>query len=403
MKILHALDHSLPHYDGYAFRSWEIIRFQRGLGLETVQVTSAKHSGAGVASESVEGLEFHRTPVRRGIYTLPVLDQLGVVAGLRERLHELVTEHRPDLIHAHSPSLNGLAALAVGRARRLPVVYEVRSFWEDAAVDAGACREGDWRYRLTRASETHVVLRADHVVPICRGIAADLQARGVAPDRMTVVANSVDFPRFSTGLGYDTTLAARYGLTRGRTLGFAGSFFTFEGLETLIDAMALLRERLPEARLLLVGDGVERAGLEARARSKGVTDTVIFTGRVPHADIGTWYGLMDALVYPRTPMRLTELVTPLKPLEAMAYGKVVIASDVGGHRELISNDETGCLFRAGDTHDLAATIARLLGDTALQERLREAARRHVAERHNWSNSITHYPRIYAQALGRRQA
>jgi glycosyltransferase involved in cell wall biosynthesis len=156
MKILHVLDHSLPHYDGYAFRSAEIIRFEQAIGIETVQVTSPKHAGPYLAQEIAEGIEFHRTAGLGGIYRLPLLDQTGVVVALRRRLLELVEATRPDLIHAHSPSLNGLAALSVARRCGLPFIYEVRSFWEDAAVDAGACREGDLRYRLTRASETYV-------------------------------------------------------------------------------------------------------------------------------------------------------------------------------------------------------------------------------------------------------
>jgi len=405
MKVLHVLDHSLPNYDGYAFRSWEIIRFQRLRGLETVQVTSAKHASASadVTSETVEGVEFHRTKPLGGPYSLPVLDQVGVVRGLTRRLQGLIADHQPDVIHAHSPSLNGLAALSAGRAAGLPVVYEMRSFWEDAAVDAGACREGDLRYRLTRASETWVVQRADHVVPICRGIANDLSTRGVPDDRLSVVANSVDFSRFSRTPEYDDQLASRYGLTRGKTLGFAGSFFTFEGLETLVDAMRQVREHEPDTRLLLVGDGAERADLEARARAAGVDDVIVFTGRVPHADIQRYYGVMDVLVYPRTPMRLTELVTPLKPLEAMAYGKNVVASDVGGHRELVEHDRTGILFRAGDADDLAAQTLALLADPARQQRLREAARRHVETHHNWAVTIDRYPPIYERLIKREPA
>ncbi len=400
MKILHVLDHSLPNYDGYAFRSWEIIRFQRALGIETVQVTSSKHAGDYAPSETVEGIEFHRTPLAGGLYRLPVLDQVGVVVGLRQRLRELVAAHAPDVIHAHSPSLNGLAALGVARAHGLPLVYEMRSFWEDAAVDAGACREGDLRYRLTRASETRVVLRADHVVPICRGIADDLVARGLSEDRLTVVANSVDYSRFSNELGYDAALAARHGLTRGHTLGFAGSFFTFEGLEILVEAIAVMAPQEPRLRLLLVGDGAERADLEKRVRELGVGDRVVFTGRVPHAEIQSYYGVMDALVYPRTPMRLTELVTPLKPLEAMAHGKNVIASDVGGHRELIEHGRTGLLFRAGDPAALADAARRLLADSELQSRLCADAKKHVENRHNWAVTVQHYPRIYSNLTGK---
>jgi len=398
MKVLHVLDHSLPHYDGYAFRSWEIIRFERANGIETVQVTSPKHAGAKAAIEQAEGLEFHRTATLGGLYALPILDQVGVVIALKRRLQDVVAASRPDLLHVHSPSLNGLAAIGVARAAGIPIIYEVRSFWEDAAVDAGACREGDLRYRLTRASETRVIRQVDHVVPICRGIANDLKARGLPDNKLTVVQNSVDFARFSAELSYDAELAARYGLTAGRTLGFAGSFFTFEGLAVLIDAMALLLREDPAYRLLLVGDGVERRELEARAAASGVAGQVIFTGRVPHADIEKYYGIMDALVYPRTSMRLTDLVTPLKPLEAMAYGKAVIASDVGGHRELMSHEQTALLFEAGSAPALAATARRLLGDAGLRTALRNRARDHVKEQHNWANTVKKYLQLYASLV-----
>lgn len=398
MKVLHVLDHSLPHYDGYAFRSAEIVRFQRRAGLETAHVTSPKHAGARALEETADDVAFYRTAPLSGAWELPLVNQYAVVVALRRRLREVVVRERPQLIHCHSPSLNGMAAIAVGAETGLPVVYEVRSFWEDAAVDAGTCREGDLRYRVTRATETWVVRRAQHVVPICRGIADDLQARGLAPTRTTVVANSVDFERFSSAPEYDVGLAARHGLTRGRTLGFAGSFFNFEGLSVLIDAMAPLVARDPAYRLLLVGDGQERAGLEALARQRGVEKSVIFTGRVPHAEIKSWYGIVDVLVYPRVAMRLTELVTPLKPLEAMAYGKVVVASDVGGHRELIQDGETGLLFRAGDPAHLAATVERLLGDPALQATLSARARDHVAARHNWPITIDKYLELYQRLV-----
>ncbi|MBK6660364.1 MAG: glycosyltransferase, exosortase A system-associated [Proteobacteria bacterium] len=401
MKILHVLDHSLPHYDGYAFRSWEIIRFQRALGMETVHVTSPKHAGSKGGVEQAEGLEFFRTAMPGGIYTLPILDQVGVVRALKKRVAEIGEITRPRLIHVHSPSLNGLAAIGVARQAGIPILYEVRSFWEDAAVDAGSCTEGDLRYTLTRASETHVVRRVDHVVPICRGIADDLKARGVADSKMTVVQNSVDFARFSTELHYDADLASRYGLKRGHTLGFAGSFFTFEGLAVLIDAMAILRRSNPDYRLLLVGDGAERAELEARAAAAGVSGEVIFTGRVPHADIEKFYGIMDVLVYPRTPMRLTELVTPLKPLEAMAYGKAVLASDVGGHRELMKHEQTALLFQAGSAPALAAAADRLLSDSGLQHALQGRARAHVEQNHNWVNTVKKYVGVYERLVGGR--
>lgn len=398
MKVLHVLDHSLPNYDGYAFRSREIIRFQRAIGIDTAQMTSPKHEGTFVPEEDVEGVVYYRSRCPRGVFRLPVLDQIGTVRCLAARIREVVAIERPDVLHVHSPSLNGLAAMGVARDTGLPLLYELRSFWEDAAVDAGACREGDFRYRLTRATETRVVRRAARVVPICRGIANDLRSRGVPEDRITVIPNAVDFARFADGLEFDERLAERHGLRRGRTLGYAGSFFAFEGLELLIEAMAEISAGNAAWRLLLIGDGEERKGLEERVSRLGLADRVIFTGRVPHEEITSYYSVIDVLVYPRRRMRLTDLVTPLKPLEAMAYGKVVVASDVGGHRELIEDGQSGMLFEADQPSALVAAVRRLESDDRLRERLSTAGRVHVRKRHNWHANIRQYEKLYAELV-----
>ncbi len=399
IKILHVLDHSFPVTDGYAFRSAQIMRFEQEAGMEVEAVTSAKHGPFDEDLEEHDGLRFHRTPLPEGLAgRLPLLDQWSVVHSLRGRLEELVPRLKPDLLHVHSPPLNGLAAIPVARRHALPVVYEIRAFWEDAAVDKGACREGDLRYRLTRAMETHVCRKADRVITICEGLRNDLLQRGIDPGKTTVVANAVDTTRFGRLPERDESLARDLGLTQGKTLGFIGSFFTFEGLSVLVDAMPAILEQEPAARLLLVGDGVEAGSLRDRVRDLGMSDQVIFTGRVSHGEVERYYGLIDLLVYPRLSMRITELVTPLKPLEAMAQGKPVLASDVGGHRELIDEGVTGTLFRAGDPASLAENALALLSDSGLVSRLTAAARAHVLEHRCWSDNAQRLERIYLELL-----
>jgi hypothetical protein len=165
MRILHIFDHSIPLHSGYTFRSRAILREQRKLGWETAHITSAKHA-AELASqgkevsleEDVEGLHFYRTELPRGVLArLPVFNQLAVINGLSRRLSQVIPLEKPDILHAHSPALNGMAALRAAKKFNIPVVYEVRAFWEDAAVDHGTCREGDTRYRATRALETNVL------------------------------------------------------------------------------------------------------------------------------------------------------------------------------------------------------------------------------------------------------
>jgi glycosyltransferase involved in cell wall biosynthesis len=157
-------------------------------------------------------------------------------------------------------------------------------------------------------------------------------------------------------------------------------------------------------RVLLVGGGPQDAALKAQAQRLGVADKVVFTGRVPHADVQRYYDLIDVLVYPRHSMRLTELVTPLKPLEAMAQGRVLAASDVGGHRELIEDGRTGVLFKADDP---TALTGALLGLFAQPQRrwaeLRVNARRFVETERNWAGSVARYRGVYAGLLARARA
>jgi len=168
MRILHVLDHSLPLHSGYTFRTAAILREQRALGWETLQLTTPRHGKADAEIEEADGWRFHRTAARPNpISALPGAIYLQEMAATARRLGELSASFRPDVLHAHSPVLNALPTLHVGRQRGIPVVYEVRALWEDAAVDHGRTREGSMRYGVSRALESFALRRADHVITIC--------------------------------------------------------------------------------------------------------------------------------------------------------------------------------------------------------------------------------------------
>lgn len=394
LRILHVLDHSLPLHSGYSFRTLAILREQRALAWQTVHLTTPKQGPARALQDEVDGWVFHRTPSREGA---------GLFAQMRltaARLEEVIRDTQPDLIHAHSPVLNALPSLWVGRRRRLPVVYEMRASWEDAAVDHGTTAEGSLRYRVSRALESVALRAADQVTTICDGLRADIAVRGVPPERITVVRNAVDVSLFKFGAEPDADLRRSLGLEGATVVGFAGSFYGYEGLDLLIEAARQMLPRHPRLRLLLVGGGPQESNLRAQAVAAGMQDRVIFTGRVPHADVQRYYELIDVLAYPRLPIRLTELVTPLKPLEAMAQGRMLVASDVGGHRELIRHGETGFLFRAGDPAALAAAIEDLLARRSLWPQIRVQARRFVEVERTWAASVACYRDVYRRALAR---
>lgn len=395
MRILHVLDHSLPLHSGYTFRTRALLRGQRKLGWETIHLTTPRHVREGPSPETADGLVFHRTPASGGI---PIV---GEVRATARALDRLVAETRPDIIHAHSPVLTALAASGVARKYRVPLVYEIRAFWEDAAVGNGTGTEGSLRYRATRALETWACRRAEAVGAICEGLLGDLRARGIDPAKLFAVPNAVDLDQFGSPLPRDDGLSVQLGLDGADVVGFIGSYYDYEGLDDLIAAMPALVEARPAAHLLLVGGGPMEAGLKAQAAASPVADRIHFVGRVPHSEVDRYYSLIDVLAYPRKDMRLTDLVTPLKPLEAMAQEKLVAASDVGGHRELIEDGVTGTLFRADDPTALGAALSGLFADRASWPERRARAKRYVELERTWDRSVAAYIPVYERLTAQR--
>ena len=391
-RVLHVLDHSLPLHSGYAFRTRAILKAQAALGLDVRGITGNRYHAGAAASELIDGLRFHRTP-----------GSAGGPAGLREwrevsahgqAIMRLAREWQPDILHAHSPALSGLAGLKAARALGVPLVYEIRAFWEDAALGNGASHAGPLRYRLTRELENRVVAGADSVITICRGLRDDLMARGFAAERIGVVPNGVDLTLFGEPPRADQALARELDLGAGPLIGFIGSFYDYEGIDDLIAAMpALLRDH-PGARLLLVGGGPMETALRAQAEASPVSGRIHFVGRVPHTEVERYYSLIDVLAYPRKSMRLTDLVTPLKPLEAMAQRRLVAASDVGGHRELIEDGVTGTLFAPDDPEAIAHALAELLADRGRWDERRTVARSFVERERNWGVNVARYRPVY---------
>ncbi len=397
MRILHIFDHSLPLHSGYAFRSVAILREQRELGWETSHLTTARQGTCAAAEEEVDGWSFFRTEVA-ALSFVPGLGEVREMAETARRIAAVARRVKADILHAHSPVLNALPALAVGRRLGIPVVYEMRASWEDAAVDHGSTREGSLRYRLSRTLESLALRGADRITTICEGLRRDIEARGIRADKITVIPNAVDTASFSFDLPADQLLRRDLGLEGATVLGFVGSFYAYEGLDLLIEALAEMLPRQPALKLLLVGGGSHEPMLRRLAADLGVADKIVFAGRVPNSQVQNYYSLIDLLAYPRRSMRLTETVTPLKPLEAMALGRMLLASDVGGHRELICDGKTGFLFPAGDAGALARTVEALLARRDEWDKVRKAGRRFVERERTWTRSVARYADVYAGAL-----
>ena len=378
------------------------MKAQLAQDIDVRGITGLRQGKASASREEVEGLTFYRTS---GDAAGPTgMREWREVNALAGRVARVIAEWRPDILHAHSPALGGMAGLKASRAHGIPLVYEIRAFWEDAAVGNGTSSEGSVRYWLTRELENEVIAGADAVMTICHGLRQDLIARGFASEKIGVMPNGVDLSLFGTPPSRDEALARELGFAdAGPVIGFIGSFYDYEGLDDLIAAMPLVLQTCPDARLLLVGGGPVEDALRRRAEASSAAYAIRFCGRVPHAEVERYYSLCEIMAYPRKASRLTDLVTPLKPLEAMAQGKLVAASDVGGHRELMADGITGSLFASDDPRACAAAIAKLAAARDRWPPIREAARAHVAKEHDWAKNVRRYQDVYQGLLSHSSA
>lgn len=188
MRVLHLLDHSIPHQTGYSARTLRILKSQRLAGFETIHLTSPKQESGELREETVDGWHFFRTPPAAGLISnVPGLAEIELIGETAHRLEQLVKRLRPHILYAHSPALNGIPALRVARRAGPSLVYDIHAWWEEASAARGTTRAGGLRYRLTRALESYVFNRADAVVVASERLQRDVLDRGVPLDKVTVI------------------------------------------------------------------------------------------------------------------------------------------------------------------------------------------------------------------------
>lgn len=399
-RVLHVLDHSWPLMSGYAIRSRNLVSAQSRCGEAIDVVTGPLHEiDDPSAQETVlDGVRYFRTPIEQRLTHAamrnrwPVLREQQVVQTLRRRLLEIISSREIDIVYAHSPALCGLAGLQAARKRGLPFVYEIRAFWEDAA---NPNKQGgrSLRERLTRELETFVAREADAVTAIAKPLIEDLKGRGISPNKLFHVPNGVDTKRLNPR-ARDEGLAHKLDLAENPIFGFFGSLYKYEGISWLIRAAAELRSQGHRFGMLIIGRGEDQPAIQDAIRACDASPYTRCIDFVPHEHIVEYYSVIDIAVYPRQRCRLTDLVTPLKPLEAMALGKPVLASSVGGIEELVAHEHTGLLFEAGNVADFCRQAGRMITSPRLREHLSVHGRRFVEKERDWTTLAKRYREIY---------
>ena len=249
--------------------------------------------------------------------------------------------------------------------------------------------------------ETYVLKKADAITTICEGLKRDIIQRPISIDKITVIPNAVDAGQFRVLGQRDEQLEKVLKLENKSVIGFVGSFYAYEGLDLLMRAIPALLEKHKNIEVLMVGGGPEEETLRKMCGELQIDSHVRFVGRVPHEQVQRYYSLIDILVYPRKKMRLTDLVTPLKPLEAMAQGKLVLASDVGGHIELINDGVNGFLFTADDVAALIKMLDRIIDNRNQWFQIAKNGRTYVETERTWARSVGRYEIVYKNLLGNK--
>ncbi|WP_231335241.1 glycosyltransferase family 4 protein [Actinomadura graeca] len=394
-RVLQLVTNALPRTNaGYTVRTHRLALAQRELGVDVHVATRLGYplsQGIGDARPRVEvdGVPYHRL-----IPWAPPSNPVRAVGKGADLAGRLVRELRPDVLHAVSNHLNAAVALELGQRHGLPVVYEVRGFLEDSWLSRDpAHRETDEFYRLTRELETRRMAEADAVVTLGEAMRAEIAARGVPAEKIHTVPNAVD-ETFLRPLPDAAGLRASLGIPADApVVGLTSSFYGYEGIDTLIDAAALLRGRGTPVTLLLVGDGPERGALERRAAGHGVH--AVFTGRVPMESVRRHHAVLDVFAVPRRADRVCQLVTPLKPIEAMAGGIPVIASDVKALREIVEPGVTGTLTVPEEPEAWADSLEELIYAPERRRKIGQSAREWVRAERTWRAVAACYRAAYA--------
>ncbi|MGP9613485.1 glycosyltransferase [Brachybacterium sp. AOP42-B2-9] len=388
--VQYLLHNSLPHHSGgYATRTHGLLTELKRKGWDVDGVTRLgyPYDMPGMFEvpdlpprEQVGDITYHH------LLTSRELEKKNPMFEYTERyaaaLLPLARAERPAILHGAANHWNGLTAVKTANLLGIPSVYEVRGLWEITR----ASRDPEWgrsdQFKYLARMEADAARGATRVLAITEALKTELVERGVDAEKISIVPNGVDTDRF-VPTAPDEELTEELGV-RGKTvIGYVGTIVDYEGLDLLLTAARELRRTREDFHVLVIGDGAKLEDLRAAVEADGIGDVVTFTGRVPHEDVERYYSIIDITPFPRLPLPVTEMVSPLKPFEAMAMGKAVVASDVAALKEIVTPGMNGLLHEKGSADSLLEQLTALLDDPELAQRLGRQSRDWVVEHRTW--------------------
>jgi len=406
LSILHVLYQSEPNISGSSTRSKDIVQSQTRASLNPTVITSPFQQGLNTnyGEEIIEGIVYHRT--YSGILNEAV-SETG--SNFRTRVRKLirnlnfyseiskvVSKHKPQIIHAHAMFFCAIPSILIGRKLKIPVIYEIRSLWEERKKDSKPKNKLVFaEYKILRALETFCMKNCDMVIAINANLLQEISERGISKQKVACIQNAVDLnfiqnqkAKLPTGTDHEHKFY---------TFGYIGSISPIEGLDMLIECFKnnlVLRNH----KLQIYGGGKESEIEKLKNLAKSCSN-IKFMGSIPRNHIFEAYHEIDVIVNPRVKSKITDSVTPLKPLEAMAFEKIIIASNVGGMKELIKHKQTGYLFEAGNLQDLEDKLIEIIGlNTLAKQKILKNALKYIHEERSWKSNAEHYAVIYQKLI-----
>ena len=443
MRILHILANSPPDVNGYAVRTQGLLKAYSETGqIEPVGLTSPWYPERESMAEptEVDGITYHRClhPARmkstsgvgmkwsagrgrdriagsEGFAAKPLwrralhfalkplrpgwswIEERILFKHFTSRIIEVAKAENAEIIHAHVPYRVGIPAMTAARKIGLPFVYEMRGMWEESAVASGRWRAGGLAHRRFRRMETKVLRNADAVICISETLRSEAISRGVRSERITIIPNAVNLNESASGSS-ELFSEVKTKLGENPVVGYIGSLRELEGVDLTADAVALLREQGIDAKLFILSSEVGQSELLAHCEKIGIGEHAHIEGPVPHEQVAPFYELIDVFVVSRPDARVTRLVTPLKPFEAMRSGRALVMSDLPALAEIVEDGKTGRLYPAGDAKSLADRIRELLEDESQRSAMGAAAAEWVASERTWPKVIEGTTEVYQRLL-----
>tara|TARA_B100001142_G_scaffold245858_1_gene245422 strand:+ start:2421 stop:4235 length:1815 start_codon:yes stop_codon:yes gene_type:complete len=405
-NILYHINQSLPHHSsGYAIRTQSLLKNLkekqwRVRGYSRIGYPNDRYDfiGANIvnSNSSIDGINYYFTPSRT-----KSIAKLDIQQYQKENVKLIIKQAKkfnPSIIHCASNYSCGLAGTAAAKLLGIPSIYEMRGLWHVTRTAKQPEYADSDHYRMIEKLEIQAANNADHVFTITNGVKDVLLKNGINEKKISLLPNAVDTKKFKPNKR-NGKIEEKFNLKGKTTIGYIGSFTDYEGLDYLLRAAASLNKKYyGQFKVLLIGDGVVLDDLKELRNKLKLNDIVHFTGRINHEEVLDYYSVIDIAAYPRKGTKVCELISPLKPLEAMAMGKAVIASNVTALSDMVKNGKTGILHEKDNVEDLVEKIGLLMSEPLMQNKLGNSARIWVNENRTWNETSKVVSEVYNKLI-----